>query len=93
MRENRLSGSEGGATLIPSSLPLSITARKERTDCSLLLRPTARGGSEWFLRGMANLHFGSVGWDRAPARRVTDGCTLRIARERIYLSFVILNSG
>ncbi len=24
MRENRLSGSEGGATLIPSSLPLSI---------------------------------------------------------------------
>ena len=25
MRENRLSGSEGGATLIPSSLPLSIT--------------------------------------------------------------------
>jgi hypothetical protein len=25
MRENRLSGSEGGATLIPSSLPLSIS--------------------------------------------------------------------
>jgi hypothetical protein len=25
MRENRLSGSEGGATLIPSSLPLSFT--------------------------------------------------------------------
>jgi hypothetical protein len=24
MRENRLSGSEGGATLIPSSLPLSF---------------------------------------------------------------------
>jgi hypothetical protein len=24
MRENRLSGSEGGATVIPSSLPLSI---------------------------------------------------------------------
>ena len=26
MRENRLSGSEGGATLIPSSLPLSFTS-------------------------------------------------------------------
>jgi hypothetical protein len=26
MRENRLSGSEGGATLIPSSLPLSISS-------------------------------------------------------------------
>jgi hypothetical protein len=35
MRENRLSGSEGGATLIPSSLPLSfIESLRDRAEAN-----------------------------------------------------------
>ena len=41
MRENRLSGSEGGATVIPSSLPLSIirSLRDEGSGFSFALFP------------------------------------------------------
>ena len=39
MRENRLSGSEGGATLIPSSLPLSfnLSLLRDKEICQFVL--------------------------------------------------------
>jgi hypothetical protein len=37
MRENRPSGSEGGATLIPSSLPLSIISSLRDKDTGVLM--------------------------------------------------------
>jgi hypothetical protein len=45
MRENRLSGSEGGATVIPSSLPLSIIqSLRDKEDLNILgdAKSTAR---------------------------------------------------
>jgi hypothetical protein len=70
MRENRPSGSEGGATLIPSSLPLSIVkslrdkkpTQRLRSSAKLALTvpPTRRHAIETLQNRV--YHFTSAAW-------------------------------